>query len=352
MATSPRFPGSGPRPSFRRLLIAAGLAATIAAAAWAQEDRAIDPEAALQAEWRDNMATIDTPDEGCFHAAYPDLFWERVECGVASPLIHPVPRSVDAETGEVTGNGHDYVAKATGLITVSTGSFATTGVTTEKGVGVPLFGGGGILGPNEYSLQINTNANLTTSACAKHAGCTVWQQFIYATDYFSFPAKGKAAVFIQYWLINWGKSACPAGWITAKPHCYKNSPLKAALDLPITDLGKIVLKATASAGGHDTVTATFGKDVWAVTTTDSVLHIASVWQESEFNVVGDAGGSRADFNKGAKVTVTLKLADGSKSAPKCVLNAGTTGETNNLNLGACKASAPLGKPEIVFGESD
>ena len=118
MATSPRFPGSGPRPSFRRILIAAGLAAAVAAPAWAQEDEAVGLEAALQAEWRDNMATIE-------------------------------------------------VAEAKGLITASTGSFATTGVKTEKSVGVPLFGGGGILGPNEYSLQINTNANLTTSACAK-----------------------------------------------------------------------------------------------------------------------------------------------------------------------------------------
>jgi hypothetical protein len=295
------------------------------------------------------MATIDTPDEGCFHAAYPDLFWEQVECAVGSPLIHPVPRSVDAETGEVTGNGHDYVAEAKGLITASTGSFVTTGVKTEKSVGVPLFGGGGILGANEYSLQMNTNFNDTTSACAKHAGCTVWQQFIYATDYF---ARGKAAVFIQYCLINWGKTACPKGWNTSKPDCWKNSSLTPALDLPITDLGKIVLKATATAGGHDTATATFGKDVWAVTTKDSVLDISSVWHESEFNVVGDAGGSRAVFNKGVKVSVTLKLADGSKLAPKCVANAGTTGETNNLNLGACTASAPGGIPQIAFSESD
>jgi hypothetical protein len=344
MATSPRFPGSGPRPSFKRILIAAGLAAAVAAPAWAQEDQAVDLEAALQAGWRDNMATIDTPDVGCFHAAYPELFWEQVECA-GSPLARPAPPSVDADTGEVTGNGHDYVAEAKGLITASTGSFATTGVTSEKSVG----GKGAILGPNEYSLQINTNLKDTTSACAKHAGCTVWQQFIYATDALG---KGKAAVFIQYWLINWGKTACPKTWTQVKPHCVKNSVAALAKDLPITDLGKMVLKATASAGGHDTVTTTFGKDVWAVTTKDSVVDIASVWHESEFNVVGDAGGSRADFNKGAKVTVTLKLADGSKSKPTCAANAGTTGETNNLNLGACTASAPGGVPQIAFSEHD
>jgi hypothetical protein len=43
-------------------------------------------------------------------------------------------------------------------------------------------GGGGILGSNEYSVQLNTNFTGTTSVCAGHSGCTVWQQFIYATD--------------------------------------------------------------------------------------------------------------------------------------------------------------------------
>ena len=328
------------------LTILIGALAAVAAPAWAQQDEAVDPEAALQAQWRENMQDVDTPDEGCFHATYPNLFWEQEDCSFDSPLVHPVH---EGETGAVTGNGHDYVAEAKGLITTSTGSFATKDVTSEKSVGVASFGGGGILGPNEYSLQLNTNFNDTTSVCAKHAGCTVWQQFIYATDYYS---KGKAAVFIQYWLINWGKSACPKGWNQFKPDCYKNSPLTKASDLPITDLGKLVLKATAKAGGNDSATATFGKDVWAVTVKDSVLDISSVWHESEWNVVGDAGGSRADFNKGADVTVTLKLADGSTSAPKCVANAGTTGETNNLNLGSCKASAPKGTPTIVFSESD
>jgi hypothetical protein len=344
MLTSPRCAGAGP--AWKSLLITAGLAA-MASPAWSQEDQLADPEPALQAQWRENIQAIETPDEGCFEANYPDLFWQRVECVVATPLVHPTPRT-DAGTGEVTGNGHDYVAQAKGLINTSTGSFATSDVKSEKSVGVALFGGGGILGNNEYSLQLNTNFNDTTSACAKHSGCTVWQQFIYATDYY---AKGKAAVFIQYWLINWGKSACPKGYFQVKPDCYKNSPLTKATNLPITDLSKIVLKAKATPGGNDSTTVTFGKTVWAVTVKDSVLDISSVWHESEWNVVGDAGGSRADFNKGAKVTVSLKLADGSTSAPKCVANAGTTGETNNLNLGSCKTAGGT-TPSITFSESD
>src|ERR1700722_142859 len=62
-------------------------------------------------------------------------------------------------------------------------------------------GSGGILGPNEYTLQVNTNFTGTTSACAGHTGCTVWQQFIYSPDY---EVKGEAAFFMQYWLIGWG----------------------------------------------------------------------------------------------------------------------------------------------------
>src|SRR5580700_8439607 len=110
MLTSPRFAGAGP--AWKSLLITAGLAA-IASPAWSQEDQLADPELALQAQWRENIQAVETPDEGCFQASYPDLFWEKVECVVATPLVHPTPRT-DAGTGEVAGNGHDYVAQAKG----------------------------------------------------------------------------------------------------------------------------------------------------------------------------------------------------------------------------------------------
>ena len=83
--------------------------------------------------------------EGCFQASYPNYLWQKTECKVAQPRVHPVHPTV-------------------------------TGVTSETGVGVAAFGGGGILGPNEYTLQINTNFTGTTSVCAGHSGCTVWQQ--------------------------------------------------------------------------------------------------------------------------------------------------------------------------------
>jgi hypothetical protein len=67
--------------------------------------------------------------------------------------------------------------------------------------------------------------------------------------------------------------------------------------------------------------------------------------------VGDAGGSRADFNKGASITVKVAVTDGSTAAPSCIADDGTTGETNNLNLGACTAASGT-SPSIQFTESD
>jgi hypothetical protein len=51
---------------------------------------------------------------------------------------------------------------------------------------------------------------------------------------------------------------------------------------------------------NDTVVFTNGTTAYSVSGSDSVLDISQVWQQSEFNVVGDAGGSRADFNKGPR----------------------------------------------------
>jgi hypothetical protein len=273
-----------------------------------------------------------------------------VECKVAHPNLHPHPVFRDLAGGQVTGNGHDYVAEAAGLISKTLGTFPkVTGVTSEKGVGVPAFGDGGILGPNEYTLQVNTNFTGTTSACAGHTGCTVWQQFIYSPDY---EVKGEAAVFMQYWLIGWGSSSCPRTWGSdGGGDCYKNSSFVAAADMKITSLGSLSLSGAALAGGNDTVVFNNGTTAYTVNASDSVVDISTVWKESEFNVVGNAGGSRADFNKGSSITVKVALTDGSTLAPTCLANAGSTGETNNLNLGSCSATGGS-TPYIQFIESN
>ena len=321
------------------------------ALAGASAEQALDAaEAQAQASWRADIARIEVPADGCFEAAYPNLYWEQVACGVGQPRAHSVPPKVNEAGSNVVGNGHDYAAKVTGLMSQAYGTFPRVkGVKKEQSVGVAAFGDGGILGPNEYTLQINTNYTGTTSACKGHSGCTVWQQFIYSTDYLT---PGEADAFMQYWLVGWGNKKCPAGFETdGAGDCFGNSNYVSVPDLKIGQLADETITASAVAGGNDTVTFTHGAHSYAVSGKDSVLDVATVWDEAEFNVVGDAGGSRAQFNEGSSVTVNLAVTNGTTGAPTCEKNAGSTGETNNLDLGTCKTSGGE-TPSIQFIESN
>jgi hypothetical protein len=310
-------------------------------------DAVVDAETAAHDNWRAAVAQNAELGEGCFQASYPSTVWAQVECKELHPRVAPVLRKPGE--GFVAGNGHDFVAQAPGLISATLGTFPTvTGVKTEKSVGVPAYGDSGILGPNEYSLQLNTNFTGTTAACKGHSGCVVWQQFIYATDY---ATVGEGAVFMQYWIIGWGASKCPSGFGSdGAGDCYGNSKSLTAPDVKATSLSKLSL--SGSAGSSDTVVFTDGTTAYSVSASDKVLDISQVWQQSEFNIIGDAGGSRADFNKPVSITVKLALTDGSTSAPTCVANEGTTGESNNLNLGATCTTASGSSPSIQFTESN
>jgi hypothetical protein len=169
-----------PRGSIRRVFIAAGLAAAVAAPAWAAElpdvvesrnagnaatDAAVDPESVARGNWRKLMAHNSTPATGCFHASYPNIVWERVACKSGQPRFHPLharPMDDQAEsTGGTTTSNNDSVIQVTSLITGAFGFFTVSGVTTEDGVSEfnnPITGAPqGTLGPNEYSIQLNTN---------------------------------------------------------------------------------------------------------------------------------------------------------------------------------------------------
>jgi len=336
-------------------VVAAGLISACwlqPAVAVASSDPALDPaEAQAQASWRADIARIEVPADGCFQAAYPNLYWERVACRVGQPRSHSVPPKVKEGGSDVVGNGYDYAALVTGLISKADGSFpSVTGVTHEQSAGVPAFGDGGELGPNEYSLQVNTNYTGTTAACQGHSGCVVWQQFIYATDQIN---ENEGAVFMQYWLLGWGDTACPAGFFSDDDSgdCYTNSNAVIVPDVKITHFADETITGSAVSGGNDTVRFTHNDHSYSVSGLDSMLDIATVWNEVEFNVVGDGGGSRADFNKGSSITVDLAVTSGSSAKPTCKKKAGSTGETNNLDLGPCTASGGA-TPAIEFTESN
>jgi len=321
-----------------RIALAAGvLCAALVATGFAQAVN--DAEARDQENWREAIVQTAVPAQGCFHATYPSLKWNEVECVVA-PNIPYRPRS-HGQVGQTVGDGHDFAAEvASGVIKKTTGSFAKVkGVTTETGLG----------GPNDYSLQLNSNF-MNTAACngAKNpAQCLAWEQFVYSS--------GSEAAFMQYWLIDWG-NRCPSGWFSFSNDCYTNSnAVNAPLEV-ITTLKTLKLSGTAKLGtakkpGIDTLVFTAGKQAYSTTGLDTVVDLATAWTESEFNIIGDGDGSEATFNSGSSLTVKVAVSNGTKTAPTCAANAGTTGETNNLNLGSC-AGTSASTPYIEFIESN
>ena len=149
------------------------------------------------------------------------------------------------------------------------------------------------------------------------------------------------------------QQACPAGggWNSFEGSCYKNS---AAVTVPkeaITKLDTLKMSGSAVKGGNDTLTFTVGTKAYSTSGKDTVTDLATGWNESEFNIIGDGGGSAATFNSGSSITVKVALTDGSTKAPTCGAKDGTTGETNNLKLGTCKGVSGS-TPYIQFTESN
>lgn len=141
-------------------------------------------------------------------------------------------------------------------------------------------------------------------------------------------------------------------------NCFSNSLMVAAPNLPATSLDGLELVAEALTAGEALQLCFIDlntNSAFEIVVTDEV-DIGQVWNEVEFNVVGDAGGSRANFNPGSAISAEIWVADGegfgNSLLPTCRANAGSTGETNNLNLGACTVSPFPHKQMISFSESN
>jgi hypothetical protein len=259
---------------------------------------------------------------------------------VTAPNIPYLP-ATGAHGGQTTGDGHDYAGVTTALTSAAVGSFPKA-----KHLQSETDGGRA----NVYSLQLNSNFMPNSPPCASAVDptkCLDWEQFVYSSS--------SRASFMQYWLIHYSGGAvhCPSGWNSFSDDCYKNSAAVGVPLQPITELPNMSISGTAVHGGTDTFVTTTASNAYTTTGSDSVVALADGWHESEFNVVGDGGGSAATFNVGTKLTVRIDLTDGTNNKPGCAADHGTTGETNNLNLGACKAKP--GKkgnlPFVKFTES-
>ncbi len=307
-------------------------------------------------QWHSQMAQKATPGKGCYTADYPTLAWMSTGCATAPnrPYVPmgdatsagphlPVVATAGAgaangasahgtSTGaaqpDLVGNGIDYSAQVTGLLTGATGSFSSvSGVTSETGGGVA----------NSYSLQLNS-APFNSPVCAGHAGCQGWEQFI-----FSNPGSGPSSAFIQFWILNYF-TTCPSGWFSYLSDCYRNGSSVAVSSQPISNLGNLNLSGNVTSSLDTVVMSTTGPGGTGLSasTSDSTLSLSAAWNTVEFMIGGDGGGSSANFNPGSTVTVQTITHNGTTNAPTCVPE-GFTGETNNLNL--------VNSPALTIGAS-
>ena len=307
------------------------------------------PSAKDLQDWRGGMAHTPPPQTGCFTSSYPNTEWQQVPCADADVKPRPNPLALGTRPLPSTvGNGNDVVTAVTsGHISLAVGSFeSVTGVTSLTSQ----------FGANDYALQLNTNL-FTTPVCTNNggaAGCRGWQQFIFSNG-----QCGGPCVFIQYWLIGFGSTSCPAGWMffdnSGDDECYANSATLVPPVQTLANLGNLSVIAEATSGGNDAVIFSSGTALYAVTPSDSFagLGAGGAWTALEYNLVGDCCSSEATFNNGAAVVVRVSVDNGNPAAPSCSPAGfqGFTAETNNLSFATAPVAIRGTTPAIMWTEN-
>jgi hypothetical protein len=286
-------------------------------------------------QWQAEIGQVPAVGGGCFHASFPVLSWQAVQC--ATTPAQPLAPSHNGAP-ETVGNGHDYTAVVSGSISSATGTFTNvSSKITEKG----QINASGPEKANQFSLQLNTQFFSGSPACAKASNpsnCLAWQQFVYTTS--------PNIVFMQYWLIGYN-NACPSGWFTDSNDCYTNSA-EASLGgkaLTAKSLATLSLTGSAKAGGNDQIEVINGGKATLATGKDSKIDVAAHWNTTEWDLFGDGGGGEAFFGKNTTIEAVTAITATSSAAPSCVV-AGYTAETNNLSLAATPALGSATSPTI------
>jgi hypothetical protein len=329
------------------------LGAAVIPAATAQAATSPAAVAAAKAQWQSAIAKVPEQGAGCYQAAYPALSWHSVAC-VTAPNIPLVPKLAHATAPhaaaghagpETIGDGSDYSAVVSGLISKATGTFSNVSSNiSESGQN----GGTGASEANSFSLQLNTQFFSGSPACSRASDpsqCQAWQQFVY-----TYNGDGTGDVFMQYWLINYNNS-CPSGWYSYSPDCYTNSNATEVNEVTAQQLGSVKLGASAVSGGNDSVSLSVGSgQASTVTGKDTKIGLASFWNTTEWGVFGNGGGGAANFGSGNSLTAVTALTSTSSAAPSCV-EEGFTGETNNLTLTSTPAIS-ASSPTLASAQTD
>jgi hypothetical protein len=329
---------------------AAGPGAAVAGVSAGTASTAARQNAAAKAQWQTSIARVAEPSSGCYQASYPSLQWHAVTC-VAAPKIPLVPALLPGSSARhagpaAVGDGTDYSAVVSGLISKATGTFTDVSSNiSEKGD----IGGSGSTVSNSFSLQINSQFFSGSPACSRSsvpADCQAWQQFVY-----TYNGGNTGDVYMQYWLINYN-ATCPSGWNSYSGDCYTNSNASEVSGLTAAELASVKLSGSAASGGNDAVSLSVGSgQATTVTGADSKVDLAANWNTTEWGVYGDGGGSAADFGSNNTLEAVTALTSTSSSAPSCVKE-GFTGETNNLTLTSTPALGSQSSPTMASTQTD
>jgi hypothetical protein len=304
---------------------------------------------ANKAQWQAAISHVQQPGNGCYNASYPSLQWHAVKCIAAPRLpLAPTPRSADHGGPATVGDGHDYSAKVTGLISKAIGTF--THVSSNVSVKGAI-GGTGAKVANGFSLQLNTQF-FTGSPTCKGSSCQAWQQFVYTYKGCGSTAAPVSCLFMQYWLINYS-GTCPSGWFTYSSDCYTNSNAVKVTAITAKELGTTKLTATAKTGGSDVASLAVGSGkATSVSNADTKIHLAAHWNTTEWGLFGDGGGGEATFGADNTIQPQTAITDSAGAkAPTCV-SEGFTGETNNLKLAHTAALGTVASPTMASNQTD
>jgi hypothetical protein len=329
--------------------VAAPVVLAVAAINGGSASAASQPRPLTTLEWQAEIGHVAAIGSGCFQASFPALVWHAAKC-VTAPERPFVPAQPSSRRGATTtvGDGNDYSAVVSGLMTKATGTFAdVSSKISEKG----QIGGTGSKKANEFSLQLNTEFFSGSPACAGASNpskCLAWQQFVYTTD--------QNIVFMQYWLIDYD-TTCPSTWFTFTGSgfidCYTNSSASTLSGSALTakSLATISLSGSAKSGGNDQVEVISAGHATLATGKDNKVDLAPNWNTSEWGVFGDGGGGEAFFGANNTVEAVTTINATSSAAPSCVKE-GFTGETSNLKLAATPALGSVSSPTLASKQTD
>jgi hypothetical protein len=322
------------------------------------------PSAEELARWRKTIVHTTRPEKACFVADYPATAWTKIPCGKPPNVKFQLAGGTGDESATVSG----HISQAEGSFDAVIGVHSACSASCQNGCPANYTCSSGNL-KNNFSLQLNTNLFTSTKACN---GCVVWEQFIFTNhgcpqvswttdlliDVF---APSPACAFIQYWLLFQANgttpySPCQDGWRNGNPGCYVNSQ-NAVLYTPFSVDDLALMKLSGAVAGvyskDDWVTFIYGGRATSAPGDNRLPELSQSWNQVEFNVLGNGGGSEVVFNPESMLVVRIQADNGARNAPMCK---GTrSGESNNLLPIAFPTFFPTASspyPALVFVETN